>query len=105
MTSNHKGQKAKDRKKRAPQPVRMALDNLSGIITEAGKVYRLARAGQLPTDKAAKLVWMLGQLRAMVETQALERLEAKLDALSEAAARHNGTHPARALPHINGSVN
>jgi hypothetical protein len=71
-----------NRKPRKPTP---AFNSISDLIAEGSKVYRLARSGRMAPNKAAKLVWMLGQLRAMVETQMLERIEAKLDAMAAAA--------------------
>jgi len=35
-------------------------------------------------------VWVLSQLRAMVETQALERLEQRLEELAPSIEAHNG---------------
>ena len=72
--------KAKDKTATGTPPkertlVRHALGSVGGIIAETTKVYREARDGKLEHDKARSLVWMLSQLRAMVETQALERLE------------------------------
>ena len=63
--------------------VRQPLDSIGGIITEAAKVYRLARSDKMEHEKARSLVWMLGQLRAMVETKALAEVEARLDAITE----------------------
>jgi len=45
-------------------------------------------------------VWMLAQMRAMVETQALERLEARLEELapsieSKSHGYQNANHPSR----------
>jgi hypothetical protein len=37
--------------------------------------------GKLPHDDGRSLVWVLSQMRAMLETQALEGLEARVDAL------------------------
>jgi hypothetical protein len=42
-------------------------------------------------EKGRSLVWVLGQMRAMLEAQALERIEAKLNELSAyAEARGHG---------------
>jgi hypothetical protein len=62
--------------------VRHSLDTLSGLISEAARVYRQARDKKLDHAEARSLVWMLAQMRAMVETQALERLEQRLEELA-----------------------
>jgi hypothetical protein len=64
---------------------RQSLASLGGIIGEATKVYRLARAGKMDHKEARSLVWMLGEIRQMVEAQALEKIEARLAELGEAA--------------------
>ena len=74
------------RKRSLPTPrkasvIRQPLDSIGGIIAEAAKVYRLARSDRMEHEKARSLVWMLGQLRAMVETKALADVEARLDAI------------------------
>lgn len=58
--------------------IRAPLSTLGGVIAETTKVYRDARSGKLPHDDARSLVWMLSQLRAMLETQGLERIEQRL---------------------------
>ena len=62
--------------------IRHPLDTLSGLIAEATRVYRAARAKKLDHAEARSLVWMLAQMRAVVETQALERLEHRLEELA-----------------------
>jgi hypothetical protein len=62
--------------------IRHPLDTLSGLIAEATRVYRAAREKKLDHAEARSLVWMLAQMRGMIETQALERLEARLEELA-----------------------
>ena len=62
--------------------IRHPLDTLSGLIAEATRVYRAAREKKLDHAEARSLVWMLAQMRAMVETRALELLEARLEELA-----------------------
>ena len=83
MRANDKTAKATPSKERTL--VRHSLGSVSGIIAEASKVYREMRDGKIEHDKGRSLVWVLSQLRTMVETQALERLEERLDELSKAA--------------------
>jgi len=80
--------------------IRHPLHTLSGLIAEATRVYRAAREKKLDHAEARSLVWMLAQMRAMVETQALERLEARLEELAPSFGdnRHGHTgphHPSR----------
>jgi len=65
-----------------PSPIRFALDTLPGVIKEICAVYRLMRRDQLDHLKGRSLVWVLSMLRAALETQALERLEARLEELA-----------------------
>ena len=61
------------------------LSTVSGLLTEASRVYRAMRIGKLDHEKGRSLVWVLAQMRAMVETQHLERIEAKLNQLQTTA--------------------
>jgi hypothetical protein len=83
MNANEKQTEATPRRRR--QPVRQSLTSLAGIIAEATKVYRQARAGKIDHKEARSLVWMLGEIRQMVEAQQLEKIEARLAELGEAA--------------------
>ena len=62
--------------------VRNPLASLSGLIAEAARVYRAMRDKKLDHAEGRSLVWVLSQMRAMVETAALERLEQRLDELA-----------------------
>lgn len=48
------------------------LSTASDVIREMGKVYRETRRGQLRGEDGARLVWMLGQLRAAIEVSDIE---------------------------------
>jgi hypothetical protein len=78
---------------------RQSLRSLSGLIGEASAVYRLMKAGRIEHEKGRSLVWVLSQVRAMLEAQALERVEARLNELSEAAGRSNGHGRALTIEH------
>jgi hypothetical protein len=100
LMDNSKNEKAP--LKRKSTLVRQPLTTIGGIIAEAAKIYRLARKDRMDHEKARSLVWMLAQLRTMVETQTLERLEKRLEELApEVEARHGDTHADRQtrLPH------
>ena len=45
------------------------LTTLSGLLTEASRVYRKMKAAKLDHEEGRSLVWVLGQMRAMVEAQ------------------------------------
>ena len=62
--------------------IRHPLDTLPGVIKEICRVYRQMRDEQLDHGKGRSLVWVLAQLRAALETQALERLEQRLEELA-----------------------
>jgi hypothetical protein len=64
------------------QPVRYSLSELGGLLREAGNVYRLMRSDKMDPDKGRVLIWSLGIIRGMVEAQALERLERRLDEIA-----------------------
>ena len=56
-------------------PLRTALD----VRREQAKVYREARCGRLEKADAAKLVWMLGEIRKSIETYEIERRLTELE--------------------------
>jgi len=62
--------------------IRRPLDTLAGIIAEACRVYRQMRDGKLDHQQGRSLVWCLSQMRGMVETQALECLEQRLEEIA-----------------------
>jgi len=86
LKTNTKKGKATSRLKRTL--VRAPLSTLGGIIAETTKVYREARNGKIAHKEARSLVWILSQLRAMLETQALERIEQQLEELEPAIETH-----------------
>jgi len=60
--------------KAAPRIIKRRRDpltTLSGLLTEASRVYRKMKAGKLDHDNGRSLVWVLAQMRAMVEAQHL----------------------------------
>ncbi|MGE0850994.1 MAG: hypothetical protein AB7O44_15430 [Hyphomicrobiaceae bacterium] len=77
-------EQAKKRKAKGTR-TRLSLLSLAGLLQEAGVVYRQMKAGTLEHDKGRSLVWVLAQMRAMLEAQHLERIEDKLDKLAQTA--------------------
>lgn len=84
-----KDKKAKATLKAKRTLVRAPLSTLGGVIAETTKVYREARSGKINQFEARSLVWMLSQLRGMLETQALERIERKLEELEPTIEGHS----------------
>lgn len=72
----------------AKGPIR--LTTADEIRVEMAKVYRLARRGQMPTDQATKLTYILGELRKALELSVIERRIQQLERDHEALA-----HPTR----------
>jgi len=48
---------------------------------ETARIYRRMKTGKMKHDEGRSLVWVLSQMRAMVEAQALERIESRLNEL------------------------
>ncbi|MPZ58311.1 MAG: hypothetical protein GEU91_17820 [Rhizobiales bacterium] len=69
-----------------------SLTTVGALLSEAGAVYRAMRYGQIEHDEGRSLVWVLAQMRAMVEAQALERIEKRLDELSGVAIERRAPH-------------
>ncbi len=55
------------------------LGTVGGVCREMARVYREARHGDLPIEDGSRLVAMLTQLRAALETSALEERVAALE--------------------------
>jgi hypothetical protein len=66
------------------------LDRLSSVRLEMARVYRKARNSKLDLGRAKSLIWMLAQIRGVIEAAVDERktdeLAARITAL-EAATR------------------
>jgi hypothetical protein len=78
--------------------VRHPLHTLAGLISEGARVYRQMRDGKMDHQQGRSLVWVLGQLRAMVETQALERLEQRLEELAPSIEGKTHGHTTASRP-------
>ena len=55
-----------------------------------GRNYRLMKAGKLDLEMGRNLVWVLSQMRPVLEAEALTRIEEKLQQLNAYAAQRNG---------------
>lgn len=65
---------------RLPTPLKIRLSNLEEVRQEMSKVYRDARSNRLDSQDASRLVYMLGQIAKMLETNELVR---RVEALEE----------------------
>lgn len=65
----------------APVPTsrRICLKNVDAVRREMGRVYRDARRGEIETTEAAKLTYILAELRKTFEVTVLERRLAALE--------------------------
>jgi hypothetical protein len=79
--------------------VRLPLTSLSGLIKEAGRVYRRMKDGKMEHEHGRSLVWVLDRIRGMLEAQALERMEQRLNELGEHAGRMNGNGRPATIEH------
>ena len=79
--------------------VRLPLTSLSGLIKEAGRVYRRMKDNKMDHETGRSLVWVLDRIRTMLEAQALERVEARLNELSEHAGQSNSNDRPLVIEH------
>jgi hypothetical protein len=67
---------------KAKTRTRQSLASIGGVVAEMASLYRRMKAGTLDHKEGRSLVWVLDRLRAAVEAEALQRIEAKLDAVA-----------------------
>ena len=101
LTDKQKAGKASPRKSR--QLRRLPLTSLGGVIQEMAQVYRKAKSGKMLDETARSRVWILDKMRSGLEALALERLEAKMDAVAKTAGNighgHTQADYEHRLPH------
>jgi hypothetical protein len=56
------------------------LDTIGGVVTELGRVYRLARRGEMDVADATRLAYILRELRCALEAG---DIEARIEALEQ----------------------
>src|SRR5215472_17620250 len=61
----------------------LKLDTLQGVRSEMARLYRLAIKEKLRTDELTRLVYCLKEIRACIEVEVLERVEGRLEVLSD----------------------
>ena len=55
------------------------------FVGEAGRIYRKMETREINHEEGRSLIWSLSQIRPMLEAQALERIEARLEQLNAEA--------------------
>lgn len=74
----------------APTPrLRIPLRTANDVQRELARLYRQAKAGQIPTQDASRLAYILNLLRQSIETG---DLEARIQALETAKEKLGGTY-------------
>lgn len=74
---------AKKKTTEAPKPFKLGpLGNINQVITALGKTLRSMADGSLDSQQGARICNGLGIMRACLETVVLERIEQRLDDLS-----------------------
>lgn len=74
----------------APTPrLRIPLRTAHDVRRELARLYRQAKAGQIPTQDASRLAYILNLLRQSIETG---DLEARIQALEAAKEKLGGTY-------------
>ena len=68
----------------------MALDTLAGVRGEMARLYRLALNGRIRSDELTRLVYVLKEIRACLESETLINIQQRLALLSRDMDSHNG---------------
>jgi len=63
----------------SPTPPRINLSSAETIRQEMARVYREARSGQIDTNEASKLIYMLSQITKAYELGEIEKRLAELE--------------------------
>ena len=71
------------------------LTSLAGLIGEAGRIYRAMKSGKMDHERGRSLMWSLAQIRPMLEAQALEGIEKRLEQLTDHAEQRYGQRAGR----------
>ena len=62
------------------------LDTVGGVVTELGRIYRLARRSELDMADAKALTYVLREIRCALEASDIERRLEALEASNPAGA-------------------
>jgi hypothetical protein len=66
------------------------LDTLPAVRGEMARLYRLAIKGKLATEEATRLVYILREIRAGIESEVLTDIQGRLAALTPALGGRRG---------------
>jgi hypothetical protein len=84
-----------DQTEAAPRKFKLGpLGNLNQVIKALGKTIRAMSDGSIDSQVGARICNGLGIMRACLETQKLEQLEARMDEIADRVAR-DSTNAAR----------
>jgi hypothetical protein len=76
------------------------LANLSDVITALGKTIRAMSTGELDDQRGARICNGLGIMRACLETQVLQSIEEKIEAVARRAIVSAGSSSRGALEEL-----
>lgn len=68
----------REKRRRGPPLKKPHLNTIDAVAVEMARVYRQARAGEIPLQDATRLSFILAQLGKLMETALIER---RIDAL------------------------
>jgi hypothetical protein len=74
----------------SPTPRVGRLDSLLAVRRELARVYRDARRGQVPTQDAARLAFILATIGKLIEGSELAQKIEKLEVFCESISRQQG---------------
>src|SRR5262249_34975342 len=86
--------KDSDQTETAPRKFKLPLGSLNQVTKGLAKTLRAMADGTLDSQVGARICNGLGIMRACLETQKLEQLEARMDEIADRVAR-NRTNAAR----------
>jgi hypothetical protein len=85
-----------DQTEAAPRKFKLGpLGNLNQVTKGLAKTIRAMAEGSLDSQVGARICNGLGIMRACLETQKLEQLEARMDEIADRVARDRTTHEAQ----------
>ena len=80
--------KDSDQTEAAPRKLKLGhLGNLNQVIKALGKTIRAMSNGSIDSQVGARICNGMGIMRACLETQKLEQLEARMDEIADRVAR------------------
>ena len=68
----------------------IALDTLAGVRAEMARLYRLGLNGRIRSDEMTRFVYVLKEIRAVIEAEILTDVQQRLASLSRDMDNRNG---------------